>query len=505
MKRWETLLAIAGVLCVSISAAVIHYTELPHRSFLLGADDCHMPVTLLEPRQATLNSALLFHGLSADRRIMEGFGDYLAREIGLRVYLFDLPGHGDNTDRFSFLGADHCARVAVESLIRASEIDPKRTILVGHSMGGAIVIRVADREPVAATIALSPAPMPLPRRMPANLLVFSAQYDLPVLKRAAQTLAQAAGGERRAADDFRQERAFDLEVMSFSDHTSLLGDPRVFRLAGDWIDSALDDANQNPKGHNEAYRYENFMPLMGLLAILLLFPFFATAAAKALGLPGNDSRAAGPLARLVLAEGAACALAGVLILTVWIPAAFVRLYTGDYLASLLLIVGILLLALNWKAARQVLQVDLRALIVAVLIGFSVILGLGAWLNWQIADLWLNLPRWLRFVVLLPIASIFCFAEEVLLGPVGKGRSRTLRFALAFALRAELWLACLFSYYALASGQVLILILVASLALLSILQRLATDALRLRTGSATAAAIFGAILAAWFMAAIFPLA
>jgi pimeloyl-ACP methyl ester carboxylesterase len=503
MKRWEALLAIAGMLGVSISAAAMRRTELPHPSFLLQADDCHMPVTVLEPRQTTLDSALLFHGLSADRRIMERLGDYLARQISLRVYLFDLPGHGDNTDRFSFLRADHCARVAVESLIRTSEIDPKRTILVGHSMGGAIVIRVADLEPVAATIALSPAPMPLPRRMPANLLVFSAQYDLPVLKRAAQTLAQAAGGERRAAEDFREARGFDLVMVPFSDHTSLLGDPRVFRQAGDWIGGVLDDAN-HPRGHSESYRYENFAPLIGLLAILLLFPFFATAAAKALGLAGTDSAAVGPLAFLALAEGALGALASVLILTVWIPVAFIRLYTGDYLASLLVIAGSLLLALNWKAAKQALEVDFRALVVAVIIGFAVILGVGAWLNWQTADLWLNLPRWLRFVALLPIMSIFCFAEEVLLGPVGKGRPRTLRFALALALRAELWLACLFSYYALASGQVLILILVASLALLSILQRLATDALRLRTGSATAAAVFGAILAAWFVAAIFPL-
>ena len=60
------------------------------------------------------------------------------------------------------------------------------------------------------------------------------------------------------------------------------------------------------------------------------------------------------------------------------------------------------------------------------------------------------------------------------------------------------------YYALASGQVLIPLLFVYLAVFSMLQRLATDALRSRTGSATAAAFFGAILAAWFIAAVFPL-
>jgi hypothetical protein len=53
-------------------------------------------------------------------------------------------------------------------------------------------------------------------------------------------------------------------------------------------------------------------------------------------------------------------------------------------------------------------------------------------------------------------------------------------------------------------EIVLAILVALLAAFSMLQRLATDGLRRRTGSATAAALFGAILAAWFIAAVFPL-
>jgi hypothetical protein len=45
---------------------------------------------------------------------------------------------------------------------------------------------------------------------------------------------------------------------------------------------------------------------------------------------------------------------------------------------------------------------------------------------------------------------------------------------------------------------------AYLALFSIGQRLGADAVRRRTGSAAAAAFFGAILGAWFIAAAFPL-
>jgi len=38
-------------------------------------------------------------------------------------------------------------------------IDANRTILAGHSMGGAIAERIAARVPVAGLIAISPAPM----------------------------------------------------------------------------------------------------------------------------------------------------------------------------------------------------------------------------------------------------------------------------------------------------------------------------------------------------------
>jgi len=503
MKSWEVVIAIIGASVLAFSSWAIRSSELPHRDTLVRADDCHMPVTILEPRQRSRGAAILFHGFSADRRVMEPLGAYLTDNQGLRAYLFDLAGHGDNADAFSFPRADDCARIGVESLIRSGEIDPKRTILVGHSLGGAIAIRAADREPVAGTIALSPAPMPLPRRMPANLLVFSAKYDLTMLKRAARALATAAGGERTQHRDFVEARAFHLEVVSFSDHNSLLVDLRVFRETGDWIDSTLENSTGDQVSRQRSPIYAA-ASLLGLLAILLLFPFCATVIARVCSPAYLDSARAIVPPMLVLAEGAVCALATVLILAASIPLSPLHLYTGDYLASLLLIAGSFLLALNWKSAIKSLCWDSGSILATAALGFAVMLGIGAWLNSQTADLWLSAPRWLRFAAILPVAWIFCFAEEVVLGAVRKGHQRTLRFFLFLALRAELWLACLFAYYALASSQLLILVLVPSLALFSLLQRLATDALRLRTGSAAAAALFGAILAAWIVAAIFPL-
>ena len=246
---------------------------------------------------------------------------------------------------------------------------------------------------------------------------------------------------------------------------------------------------------------------MGMIGIMLLFPLCAAVAGIVAGTPLPEECPTGisqPSFALILAEGAACALASVLILAVFIPLKFLHIYAGDYLASLLLIAGSLLLALNWKAAKEYWTPGPRAFFAAAVLGFVTMLGIGAWLNWQLDDAWLNAPRWLRFAALLPVAWVFCFAEEVMLGPLRRGWGRVLRLGIFLALRLELWLACLLAYYVLGSGQALLVILVISLALVSILQRLAIDSLLRRTGSPAAASLFGAILVCWFIAAVFPL-
>jgi len=464
---------------------------------------------------------IVFHGLAANQRLMKYLGDYLAL-AGWRVYLLDLPGHGANTDAFTFGRAFECAAETVEALVKSRKVDPARTVLVGHSMGGSIALRIADREPVAATIAISPGPTPPPKRMPSNLLVFSAQFDPPQLRREAFSLDRAAGGERVGPEDFVQRRAFELRTIPKATHTSVLHDPDLIEESVRWIVSTLhaDTAPQQQAASLSAYwemvrenpPTRNLLgSISGALGMLALFPFVATFVSSALragDLGEAEPAAAGaPGVRLALAEGAVCALAAILLVTIGVPLKFLHLYSGDYLASVLVIAGVLFLLLNWRAARGVLAIAKagRPVLAATVLGFGTLIAVSAWLNWQITDLWLNAPRWLRFAELLPLAFAFCWGEEVALGPVAAGRKRAWRFCLSLLLRLEIWLACALAYYALGSGQVLVLLLVVYLGFFSILQRLAVDAFRKRTGSAAGSAWFDAILAAWFIAAVFPLA
>jgi pimeloyl-ACP methyl ester carboxylesterase len=535
MKLWELALAIGGAICLLLGTAWIRRSELPRKDFVLDAGSCRVPITEYDP-PANVNpagSAIVLHGLSANRRVMTYLSEDFAGH-GLRTYALDSPGHGDNREPFTFPRAQLCATAAVETMIRNGTIDPCTTVLVGHSMGAAIAIRMADREPVLATVAISPAPMKLPMRMPANLLVFTAQFDIPPLAKEAKDLEAAAAGDRDAPEDFAQLRSFDLERIPFASHTSLLLDRRVAHRSELWAMRALFPtvATETLALNVDLGTYETFNfgrrrlagAVLGLIGLVLLFPLAASAVvqlfAQIFRIAGDraDSERATDLQTnlhidapnrvpgraLVLVEGIVSALIGVVVLILFVPLKFLHLYSGDYLASLLLIYGAVVLLLHRSEARATFSLNIATKIAAAVLGIGTILAVGAWLNWQLTDGWLNAPRWLRFCALVPVLWVFAYAEEVVLGPVNSGQRRTIRFALAMVLRLEIWLVCVFAYYEMLSGQVLILLLVTALAIFSIFQRMGTDALRRRTGSAPAAALFGAILGAWLIASVFPL-
>ena len=519
-KPWwllvQIVLPILGVVWLIQGAYAIHREALPLRNTTLDAAGCHMPMTILDPPgdAEPLGSAVVLHGLSANRRIMLYFAQNLT-SAGVRVYIPDLPGHGDNVDPFSFARAGQCAAVVVATLIRTNQINPKTTILVGHSLGAAIAVRLADRNPVAATIAISPAPMVLPQRMPANLLVLDAQFDIGAVRREADSISNAAGINRAAPADFSQGRAFQLESISRATHTSVLFDPRVINESLEWMTQTLSSSFQ-PDGKpfpempslNNVFRiYAGILTgsASGLLGILVLFLPCSAVAGRIGGPPREESPAATPPSHaLTLAEVAFCSLAGVLLLKLFVPLKFLHIYNGDYFVSLLLIVGAILLILNWRAVRASWSPSPRHLIPAAALAFATFLAISGWMNWQLSDMWMNGPRWLRFAALIPFTYIFSFAEEVVLGPVQSGKPRAMRFAVFLGLRLEIWLACLLAYFELASGEVLPILLVLFFAVFSILQRLATDAFRRRTGSPEGAALFGAILSSWFVAAVLPL-
>src|SRR6266851_7882953 len=179
MKSRQAIRALSGVLLCAAGFWLALPAPYRERTFLIDAGGCRLVTTIMEkPGAATQGSVVLFHGISANKKIMS----YLARgfaEQGLRVFAPDFPGHGRSPGPFSPARAEQCGEALVRELLSRAAIAADRTILVGHSMGGAIAVRIASRVPVAGLITISPAPMRATHGVTAEKLLFSDPPALP--------------------------------------------------------------------------------------------------------------------------------------------------------------------------------------------------------------------------------------------------------------------------------------------------------------------------------------
>src|SRR6266851_824063 len=280
-------LGVGAALCVVgfVLAKGMRYRDT---TVAFDAGGCHLVTDIIDKGEdETQGSVVLLHGLSANKKIME----YLAHgfaEQNLRVFVPDLPGHGRTPGPFSFSRAETCGESLVRELIARRVIDPQRTILAGHSMGGAIAIRVAARVGVAGVIAISPAPMRVAHGVPGDMLPYTNPPPLP-----RHTLAISAAleplGIRELTRDLVSGDATATSQYLFvpgATHVSVLFDGRVVRAAQDWAAKTLGLPLPSQVG------VPSSAPLMGsilgLAGILLLAgPFLRETTGARPGRSGN--------------------------------------------------------------------------------------------------------------------------------------------------------------------------------------------------------------------------
>lgn len=497
----KQLFGIIGLLLAGVGIFLLRLHPYPANTVISTAGSCGMRVDVLGSRSSQASGyVVLFHGLSANKRVMFYIAQAFSNQ-NLRVFVPDLPGHGTTPGSFSYDRAESCSESLVQDLIDRHAILPEDTLLVGHSLGGAIALRLAQHLPVAGVIAISPAPMrPSPEvptedlpyhdfgSLPSRTLVMSGGWEPAPLKAAAQNLLS---GQPNASSRYI--------VIPRATHVSLLFDTRVARVIQSWSAHVL-GVEPNPAAS----------PLVPLAAFLFGFAGLAILVVPFLKeTVGTSDQSLAPEATSPPRPLAVCIQVAVVSIIVvsglhfCVPLRRLRIFEGDYLASFFAMGGVALLVWNYRRLTA-LHFRWRPILGAAFAAVALIMLFGAWLDVSFFEAWLTAARWLR----LPFLALFLFpwvlAEEILLGPV-KPFSRWRRFLLSLGLRAIVWAAFVAALFALHSGEVLLLLLGAYFAVFFILERLAASLMRRETHSAAAAAVFGAILFAGLALAIFPIA
>ena len=499
MKRRKLMQGIVGIALLVGGTALIRRQPYRAHTMLARAGGCPMSVDVVEPSSGEAHGfVVLLHGISATKRIMWYVAQGFANQ-NLRVFVPDFPGHGRTPGPFTPARTEECTEALVQELMQRHAIVPERTILAGHSMGGAIAVRVGSHIPVAGVIAISPAPMGTRRLspeiqlfrnskpLPANSLVLSAAWEPARVRGYAEDLVRARG-----------DGTGEYVVIPRATHVSVLFDSATLFHDARWAARVLHADNNAP--------FPSHLPLYGFLLgtvglVVLAGPFLVEAAENeqeveiAMEAPGV--RPVRALLQVALVSGLT-----VIALRPGVPLRFLHVFQGDYLASFFLAGGLALLAWNWKSFGVFRKIALGRILAAALAAIVLILLFGAWFELTFYEAWLTIPRWLRmpgmFLALLP----WHLAEEILLGGENS-TNRRWRTAEALAFRALAWLALMAGVFLLHSGEILMVLLSIYFGLFFVLQRLAVNVVSRETRSAVAAAVFGAILLAGFCVVIFP--
>jgi pimeloyl-ACP methyl ester carboxylesterase len=502
MKRKPIWQALVGVAFLIVGALWVYagsrgYVE-KRVNAVAGA--CRVDMNIIQkrdvPEQVGSGAVVLFHGLAANKYIMT----YLARnfaEMGLTVYVPDLPGHGRTSGPFSAEKAEDCGRSLLRGLSARGLLVPDHTILAGHSMGGAIALRLAGEFRPAGVIAFSPAPMKAAHGVTPEKLMF---HDPPrILPNTLITAGQfePRGLAANAADLVagNTDPSIQFQELPGQSHVSVLFSPGAARMSQAWAARVLNVVNPA--------RIPSLLYLgggvLGFLGILLLSgPFVRELASLAPEEAAADSQLPGTLRFLL--EVVFVSFLVLFLLRLFIPLRVLGLFEGDYLASFFLLAGVILLTLHSKLALKKFAVKPGVVLSAAAAGLILHLLVTGWFDLTVTSAWLTMQRWGRFPLFFLAAFVFLYALEILLGPVVEPRKRLGIDYLAILLA---WLVIVFGTLVLHTGQILVVLLMPYFALFFLFMRIGARLVRQRTASATAAAVFGAILLAGFSLVLFP--
>ncbi len=314
-----------------------------------------IPVTvhrLAQPTTAPMPAVVIAHGFAGSRQLMQPFAVTMARN-GYAAVSFDFPGHGRNPAPMPGDLADVDTRhqaldYALDQVVAYARALPgtdDRLALIGHSMGGDVVVRHARAQPtIAATVGVSPYLSDTAAEGPSNLLVIYGSLEPPhLVDQGYALLSQAADGpvaENETYGLIAEGTARRLVLADGVEHIGVLYSAEGLREALDWMNDVF-----GQRGDGFVDRRGPWLGLLYLGLIVLAWPL-----ARLLPAASPVFLGAGVKWRRLLPLAVAPAVLTPLIL--WrMPTDFLPLMLGDYLVVHFGLYGLLTAGGLWMFAR----------------------------------------------------------------------------------------------------------------------------------------------------------
>jgi pimeloyl-ACP methyl ester carboxylesterase len=452
-------LLLAVVLILVLFGAAVAYERLPGQRES-GTFDTNPPAPYFHytPAGSSRGRILAVHGLNASKNVLNILA-YALSDAGFEVFTIDMPGHGDSGTAFNALRA----RDAVDQVFERLAPD---TVL-GHSLGGSLLLDVMHERHVKNMVLFSPAPVPLESIQADRMLVLVGQFDPPLLRSFAVQMNRDHTG------------SVDIRDLARVGHSGGYTRPWVIEDVIVWL------GGQTNRGHTRSR--------LTLLALMMASGIGAGLSllrmAPSTAIP---EKPATPTHVRVL-HYVIAALLSALLLAVVDVASWVGFFTTDYLVGFIFVTGVAL-ALS---SRPQWTTSARNVLIALLASAYVI-ALAHWAVSELAHVALTETRWRRFPLVVALGLPLFIADEFLLRPIPSRWSATV---IAFTTRLLLAAIAVSGVLILNRRSGFLVIVAPLITMFWMALWMAGEVVRKRTDP-LATAFFAAVVQAWTFSALF---
>jgi hypothetical protein len=338
------------------------------------------------------------------------------------------------------------------------------TIVIGHSLGGALLLDLANDRPFTAMVLLSPAPISLTHIQTNRMLVLTGQFDLPGIQTFVPELKDDMQGD------------FSTHEIPRSGHSGYLLQPGAIREIAVWL------------GGDPAAMHTGSRLLLFCLELLCAV-LVAALALRGKAIAREPIRVTSQIVVYIGASACAFWISGFAVVL-----SVLRLYATDYLISFVFLAGLLLMATRLRG----LSLKVAPLCVS-LFAAACVIAFARFVGSELVHLTLTAGAWWRFFLISAAVFPLSLADELLLRPIrpwwkAAGIAALTRILIgAFVITAVLTLN---------RADAFLVLVVHFIVLLWIGLWLAGELMRRQTQDPLATGVFAALIQGWIFAAIF---